>query len=29
MSDLVALLREGLRDRYAFERELGRGGGTT
>ena len=26
MTDPVALLREGLRDRYAFERELGRGG---
>jgi eukaryotic-like serine/threonine-protein kinase len=26
MSDPVATLREGLRDRYAFERELGRGG---
>jgi serine/threonine-protein kinase len=29
MSDPVALLREGLRDRYAFERELGRGGMAT
>ena len=29
MTDPVALLREGLRDRYAFERELGRGGMTT
>jgi serine/threonine-protein kinase len=26
MTDPVAALREGLRDRYAFERELGRGG---
>jgi eukaryotic-like serine/threonine-protein kinase len=26
MSDPVATLREGLRERYAFERELGRGG---
>ncbi len=29
MSDPAALLREGLRDRYAFERELGRGGMAT
>src|SRR5688500_1317502 len=29
MTDPVALLREGLRDRYAFERELGRGGMAT
>ncbi len=29
MSDPVAALREGLRDRYAFERELGRGGMAT
>ena len=29
MSDPVALLRDGLRDRYAFERELGRGGMAT
>jgi hypothetical protein len=26
MTDPSAALREGLRDRYAFERELGRGG---
>ena len=29
MSDPVALLREGLRERYTFERELGRGGMAT
>ena len=29
MADPVAALREGLRDRYAFERELGRGGMAT
>jgi serine/threonine-protein kinase len=29
MTDPVAALREGLRDRYAFERELGRGGMAT
>jgi eukaryotic-like serine/threonine-protein kinase len=29
MSDPLAILREGLRDRYAFERELGRGGMAT
>ncbi|HKU61768.1 MAG TPA: protein kinase [Gemmatimonadales bacterium] len=29
MTDPVAELREGLRDRYAFERELGRGGMAT
>jgi hypothetical protein len=29
MTDPVATLREGLRDRYAFERELGRGGMAT
>ena len=29
MTDPVAQLREGLRDRYAFERELGRGGMAT
>jgi serine/threonine protein kinase len=29
MTDPVAVLREGLRDRYAFERELGRGGMAT
>jgi serine/threonine-protein kinase len=29
MADPVATLREGLRDRYAFERELGRGGMAT
>jgi serine/threonine-protein kinase len=29
MSDPIAALREGLRDRYAFERELGRGGMAT
>jgi eukaryotic-like serine/threonine-protein kinase len=29
MPDPVAELREGLRDRYAFERELGRGGMAT
>jgi len=26
MTDPVAVLRDGLRDRYAFERELGHGG---
>src|SRR6186997_3202551 len=29
MTDPVATLREGLRDRYALERELGRGGMAT
>src|SRR5512145_873705 len=29
MDNQVAALREGLRDRYAFERELGRGGMAT
>jgi hypothetical protein len=29
MADPIAALREGLRDRYAFERELGRGGMAT
>ena len=29
MSDPIAALREGLRDRYEFERELGRGGMAT
>jgi serine/threonine-protein kinase len=29
MSDPVAALREGLQDRYGFERELGRGGMAT
>ncbi|HEY7505170.1 MAG TPA: protein kinase [Gemmatimonadales bacterium] len=29
MTDPVAVLRDGLRDRYAFERELGRGGMAT
>ena len=29
MADPVAALREGLRERYAFERELGRGGMAT
>ncbi len=29
MSEPVAILREALRDRYAFERELGRGGMAT
>jgi serine/threonine protein kinase len=29
MADPVAALREGLRDRYGFERELGRGGMAT
>jgi TolB-like protein/tetratricopeptide (TPR) repeat protein len=29
MTEPVALLRDGLRDRYAFERELGRGGMAT
>ena len=29
MTDPVAALREGLRERYAFERELGRGGMAT
>ena len=29
MADPVAQSREGLRDRYAFERELGRGGMAT
>jgi hypothetical protein len=29
MTDPVAALREGLQDRYAFERELGRGGMAT
>src|ERR1044071_2329032 len=29
MTDPIAALREGLRDRYEFERELGRGGMAT
>jgi hypothetical protein len=29
MTDLVAALRQGLLDRYAFEPELGRGGMAT